>query len=130
MLDLVRAYENYLTKVKQASVNTISSYIRDIRQFSSWLSVEEGIDVVDATQLNIADYFSHLEAENRSGATLSRSLASLKNFYSYVISAGFLEKSPVGDVHVERGEKKVPQILTNREIERLLSQPSAVDAKG
>lgn len=130
MLDLVRAYENYLTKVKQASANTISSYIRDIRQFSAWLSAEEGTDIVDATQLNIADYFSHLESENRSGATLSRSLASLKNFYSYVVSAGFLEKSPVGDVHVERGEKKAPQILTSREIERLLSQPVAVDAKG
>ena len=130
MLDLVRAYENYLTKVKQASANTISSYIRDIRQFSAWLSAQEENDIVDATQLNIADYFAHLESDGRSGATLSRVLASLKNFYSYVVSSGFLEKSPVGDIHIDRGEKKAPQILTNREIERLLSQPSAVDAKG
>ncbi len=130
MLDLVRAYENYLTKVKQASANTVSSYMRDIRQFASWLSDERGIDVVDATQLNIADYFSHLESEGRSGATLSRSLASLKNFYTYVVSTGFLEQSPVLDVHVERGEKKAPQILTSREIERLLAQPACVDAKG
>ena len=130
MLDLVRAYENYLTKVKQASANTISSYIRDIRQFSAWLSTEEENDIVDATQLNIADYFAHLESDGRSGATLSRVLASLKNFYSYVVSSGFLEKSPVGDIHIDRGEKKAPQILTNREIERLLAQPSAVDAKG
>ena len=130
MLDLVRAYENYLTKVKQASANTISSYIRDIRQFSAWLSAEEENDIVDATQLNIADYFAHLESDGRSGATLSRVLASLKNFYSYVVSSGFLEKSPVGDIHIDRGEKKAPQILTNREIERLLAQPSAVDAKG
>lgn len=130
MLDLVRAYENYLTKVKQASANTISSYIRDIRQFSAWLSAQEENDIVDATQLNIADYFAHLESDGRSGATLSRVLASLKNFYSYVVSSGFLEKSPVGDIHIDRGEKKAPQILTNREIERLLAQPSAVDAKG
>ena len=130
MLDLVRAYENYLTKVKQASANTVSSYIRDIRQFAAWLTSEEGTDIVDATQLNIADYFSHMEADGRSGATLSRSLASLKNFYAYVVSSGFLEQSPVVDVHVERGEKKAPQILTSREIERLLAQPACVDAKG
>ena len=130
MLDLVRAYENYLTKVKQASANTISSYIRDIRQFSAWLSAQEENDIVGATQLNIADYFAHLESDGRSGATLSRVLASLKNFYSYVVSSGFLEKRPVGDIHIDRGEKKAPQILTNREIERLLAQPSAVDAKG
>ncbi len=130
MLDLVRAYENYLTKVKQASANTISSYMRDIRQFSQWLQSSAGINVVDATQLNISDYIAFLEAEGRSSATLSRSLASLKNFYAYVVSSGFLERTPVVDVHVDRGEKKVPQILTGREIELLLSQPVCVDPKG
>ena len=41
MLDLIGAYENYLTKVKQASGNTIASYMRDIRQFAVWLHEEE-----------------------------------------------------------------------------------------
>lgn len=130
MLDLVHAYENYLSKVKKASANTIASYMRDIRQYSQWLQEHVGIDVVDAQQLNISDYLSHLEENGRSGATLSRSLASLKNFYSYVVSTGFIEKTPVTDVRVERGEKKIPQILTGREIELLLSQPVCVDAKG
>lgn len=130
MLDLVRAYENYLSKVKKASANTISSYIRDIRQYTEWLQNDAGIDILDAQQLNISAYLSFLEENGRSGATLSRSLASLKNFYSYLVSTGFLEKTPVTDVHVERGEKKVPQILTGREIELLLSQPVCVDAKG
>ena len=130
MLDLVHAYENYLSKVKKASANTIASYMRDIRQYSEWLSTYIGIDVVDAQQLNISDYLAYLEESGRSGATLSRSLASLKNFYSYVVSAGFIEKTPVTDVRVERGEKKIPQILTGREIELLLAQPVCVDAKG
>ena len=130
MLDLVRAYENYLTKVKQASANTIASYMRDIRQFAGWLRESEALDVVDATQLNIAAYFAHMEEEGRSGATVSRCLASLKNFYSYVISSGFLETTPVTDIHVDRGEKKLPQILTSREIELLLAQPVCVDPKG
>ena len=130
MLDLVRAYENYLSKVKQASANTISSYMRDIRQFADWLHINEDKDVVEATQVNISDYLGHLEEEGKSGATVSRSLASLKNFYSYVVSTGFLEKTPVVDIHVERGEKKLPQILNGREIELLLAQPVCVDAKG
>ena len=130
MLDLVRAYENYLSKVKKASANTISSYIRDIRQYSDWLQMYVGIDILDAQQLNISGFLSYLEENGRSGATLSRSLASLKNFYSYLVSTGFLEKTPVTDVRVDRGEKKVPQILTGREIELLLSQPVCVDAKG
>ena len=130
MLDLICAYENYLSKVKQASSNTVSSYIRDIRQFSEWLS-EQGVNsVVDATQLNISDYLGHLEADHRSSATISRSLASIKNFYAYLVSSGFLEKTPVVDIHVERGEKKLPTVLSGREIELLLSQPVCTEPKG
>lgn len=126
MLDLIKAYENYLTKVKQASTNTICSYIRDIRQFADWLEV----DILDASQLNISDYLHFLEEDGRSAATVSRTLASLKNFYVYLVSSGFCEKTPVVDIKVSRGEKKLPQILTGREIELLLAQPVCVDAKG
>ena len=130
MLDLIQAYENYLSKVKHASANTIASYMRDIRQFSQWLNTAEGIDVIDASQVNIAEYLRHLELDGRSGATISRCLASLKNFYLYLVSSGFLEKTPVTDIRVDRGEKKLPQILSGREIELLLAQPVCVDAKG
>ena len=131
MLDLISAYENYLIKVKQASVNTVFSYLRDIRQFFAWLQMTEGADLTNATQLNISDYLVHLEREGRSAATVSRSLASLKNFYAYVVSSGFLDASPVtGDIRVERGEKKLPQILTGKEVELLLSQPASADPKG
>ena len=130
MLDLIHAYENYLVKVKQASSNTVSSYMRDVRQFAAWLSQQE-IELVDASQLNISDYLSKLQDDGRSGATISRVLASLKNFYSYVASSGFLDRSPVpSDIRVERGIKKLPQILSGGEVELLLGQPSCVDAKG
>ena len=131
MLDIIRAYENYLIKVKQASENTVSSYMRDIRQFSEWLS-ENGVpELVSATQVNIRAYLAYLQDQGKSGATASRSLASLKNFYAYAVSGGFLEVSPIsGEIHVERGEKKLPQILTGKEVELLLAQPACVDHKG
>lgn len=131
MLDLIHAYENYLTKVKQASGNTISSYLRDIRQFSQWLVKIGKPDILSATQGNISDYFAYLHEEGKSGATASRCLASLKNFFAYLVSTGFMESSPVpDDIHVDRGEKKLPQILSGKEVELLLSQPACVDAKG
>ncbi len=130
MLDLIGAYENYLTKVKQASGNTVASYMRDIRQFAGWLHDAEEIEVVEASQLHIQNFLSHLESEGRSGATRSRALASLKNFYSYLVSSGFLTETPVQEVKVDRGEKKLPQILSAREIELLLAQPTSTDPKG
>ena len=130
MLDLIGAYENYLTKVKQASGNTISSYLRDIRQFAGWLHEEEETEVVDATELHIQLFLTHLESEGRSAATRSRALASLKNFFGYVVSSGFLAQSPVKEIKVDRGEKKLPQILSSREIELLLAQPAMTEPKG
>ena len=131
MLDLIRVYENYLSKVRQASGNTVSSYIRDIRQFSDWLERAEKTELLNATQQNIGTYLAYLLDHGKSGATVSRTLASLKNFYAYTVSSGFLESSPVTDqIHVDRGKRKPPQILTGREIELLLSQPVTTDPKG
>ena len=130
MLDLLHAYENYLTKIKKASNNTIASYLRDIRQFTDWLERNPRCNVLDVTQSNISDYLSYLQGIDKSAATISRGIASLKNFYSYLQASGFVEKNPVFDIHIDRGEKKLPQILSGREIELLLAQPACVDAKG
>lgn len=131
MMDFVQAYENYLVKIKQASVNTVSSYLRDIRQFSAWLSGSAQMDILSVSSENITDYLTYLQSCGRSGATASRTLASLKNFYAYLQSSGFVEESPVsGEIRVERGEKKLPQILTGKEVELLLAQPACVDTKG
>ncbi len=130
MLDLISAYENYLTKVKQASANTVASYLRDIRQFAVWLHDEREAQVLEAEAGDIEGYLQYLEDQGRSGATRSRTLASLKNFFGYAVSTGFLTTSPVGEIKIVRDQKKLPQILTSREIELLLGQPSLTDAKG
>lgn len=131
MLDLIHAYENYLAKVKQASSNTISSYLRDIRQFSDWLLQYEAVDLLGVSEQNIRTYLDYLLEQGRSAATISRVLASLKNFYTYAVSTGFIEASPVtSELHIDRGEKKLPQVLSGKEVELLLSQPSCNDPKG
>ena len=130
MLDLIRAYENYLSKVKNASSNTIDSYIRDIRQFNEWLHSNANLDVIDVSQLNIRDYISYLQRNGKSASSISRGVASLKNFYAYLLSSGFVEENPILDIHIDRGEKKLPQILSGYEIELLLAQPICSDAKG
>ena len=130
MLDLISAYENYLSKVKQASSNTVASYLRDIRQFSEWMNRTGELSVLEVQQVNIRTYLDNLVEQGRSGATLSRTLASLKNFYAYLVTSGFLDQTPVMEVHIDRGEKKLPQVLTGREIELLLQQPVPTDPKG
>lgn len=130
MLDLTHAYENYLMKSKKASSNTVASYMRDIRQFTLWFSQDSNSDFLAVSKEDIHRYLDYLTENGKSIATVSRNAASLKNFYAYLLSSGFVESNPVTDVHVDRGQKKLPQILSGREIELLLSQPSTADAKG
>lgn len=130
MLDVISAYETYLVKVKNASSNTTVSYLRDIRQFAQWLEEKAGLEIEDATQPHIRQYLAYLEEEGRSTSTMSRVLASLRSFFTYLMASGFLQETPVRDIHIQRKEKKLPQILTGREVELLLAQPSSTDAKG
>ena len=130
MLDVISAYETYLVKVKNASSNTTVSYLRDIRQFAQWLEEKAGLEIEDATQPHNRQYLAYLEEEGRSTSTMSRVLASLRSFFTYLMASGFLQETPVRDIHIQRKEKKLPQILTGREVELLLAQPSSTDAKG
>ena len=130
MLDVISAYETYLVKVKNASSNTTVSYLRDIRQFARRLEEKAQLDIEDATQPHIRQYLAYLEEEGRSTSTMSRVLASLRSFFTYLMASGFLQETPVRDIHIQRKEKKLPQILTGREVELLLAQPSSTDAKG
>ena len=131
MLNLIQAYETYLVKVKQASHNTVCSYMRDIRQFAEWLEDSGDVDLLSVSPNSIDDYLTFLQSSGKSGATVSRTLASIKNFYAYAISSGFLETSPISsNIHIPRGQKKMPHILSGQEVELLLSQPSCSDAKG
>lgn len=129
MLDMISAYENYLVHVKQASANTVASYLRDVRQFAVWQTDTNG-SLEESTRQTIGDYLLFLQEEGRSPATVSRCVASLRNFFGFGVSAGFVSENPVQKVELQRSEKKLPQILTSREVERLLAQPACVDAKG
>ena len=61
---------------------------------------------------------------------MTRSLASIKGFYGWLVSVGRLESNPVKSIHLAKVEKKLPQILTGREVELLLEQPQCTDPKG
>lgn len=125
-MDLIGTYQDYLTNVKQSSTNTIASYIRDLSQFSAYIVK----DLQTITSDDIRDYVTYLTHQGKSDATIARSVASLKSFYQYCIAQGFTESNPARDIHVAKGEKKLPQILSGAEVELLLQQPNGSELKG
>ena len=123
------AYERYLTTEKHASANTVSSYMRDLRQFASYAGVRQ-LKAENITQTNVSTYLDFLSGQGKSPATVSRSLASIKGFFSYLIAQGIREDNPALHIATAKAEKKLPQVLTGKEVERLLAQPKCTDMKG
>ena len=127
---LISSFELYLHNVKCASENTFASYLRDLRQFSVYADSCGFSDLRDVTKQDIAAYVDHLQEAGKSNATISRSVASLRCFYNFLVSTGHISACPVHDIHLEKKEKKLPQILTGEEVELLLQQPKCIDPKG
>lgn len=130
MANLVTAYENYLLNIKHASANTVSSYMRDVRQFHNYLQEVEECELENCDRACICRYTQYMTNNGKSPATVSRSVASLKSFYHFCVNDGLLVDNPVHDIPLQKAEKKLPQILTGREVELLLEQPKCTDMKG
>ena len=128
-MDYVKCYEEWLTTEKKASANTCSSYLRDVRQFEVWLQ-ETGVDLSRAGLTHIDRYAKHLARQGKSQATVVRSAASLRSFYSYMTLAGYVSSNPTKGFAASKVERKLPQILTSKEVDLFLDQPDCSDAKG
>ncbi len=129
-MNSISAYENYLLNIKHASTNTVSSYMRDLRQFHTYMQEHEEQSVEQCDREGICRYTQHLTNSGKSAATVARCVASLKSFYAYCLSEGIVSENPVHEIPTQKAEKKLPQILTGREVELLLEQPKCVDLKG
>ena len=128
-MDYVTGYEEWLKCEKKASSNTLSSYTRDVRQFSAWLS-DLGLSLSQASQNDIRDYTKFLKSRGKSEATIVRSVASLKSFYTYMVSGHMVSINPVKGFAPAKVERKLPEILTSKEVDLFLEQPDVSDAKG
>lgn len=128
-MDLMLEYRAFLSGEKHSSDNTVSSYLRDLRQYLRWLESEE-LTPEKAAQADVERYTRYLLSLGKSVATATRALAALKSFYTYLMSVGAVSRNPARGLALEKVERKLPQILTSKEVELFLEQPDARDAKG
>ena len=123
-------YARYLSDEKKTAKNTLSSYLRDIKQFGAYLDSHTEATFVTADETTLDVYITDMRARNKSVATVSRSIASLRNFYAWLKSIGEVSVMPTGTLVPEKATHKLPEILTAQEVELLLAQPQCVDRKG
>lgn len=116
-------------KQRQASQNTLASYQRDLIQFNEYFEAE-GKKIFDLTKEDMTEYVNHLIAQGKSNSTISRSAASIKSLYRYLIGKKLAEENIAEHIKLPKVDRKEPMVLTDSEIERLLEQPDTFELKG
>ena len=129
MENIIR-FSEYMKNVKKSSDNTIVSYHRDLKIFYSYIK-ELGIsNISKVNKTNIMSYLYNLQKTNRASSTISRNLASLRAFFSYLFLEGVITENPTIGLESPKVEKKLPEIMPLNNVELLLEQPEANDKKG
>lgn len=129
LMSYIELFFDYLINNKELSANTLESYKRDIRQFEVYLR-EHALSLEKVTKTIIITYLIALQKTGKATSTISRNLASIRCFYQFMQNERYIEVDPSANLESPKVEKKLPSVLTKKEVELLLEQPVPVDAKG
>ena len=126
----LKQFFKFLENDKKASNNTLQSYKRDLEQYRNYL-ITNDLKYNKITEKEIKEYLEYLmEEQNKKPSTISRMIASIRSFYQFEVKNKKVNEDPTEKVQSPKIEKKAPCILTTKEVELLLEQPTNEDLKG
>ena len=126
----VTEFITYLKQEKGVSENTIVSYGTDIKKFVAFL---REINIPDFQSINktaLMAYKYEMKKQNKTDTTISRNMASLRNFFQYLMQTGEILQNPILKVKSPKVKRKAPPFLLLDEVEKLLDQPDKTTIKG
>ncbi len=125
----ITLFLEFLQNDKKLSDNTLQSYKRDIMQYQNYVNLNN-INYLKVDEKKIKEYLQYLQEIGKKSSTVSRSLASIRSFYQFLVRTKIISQDPTESIQSPKIEKRIPSILTSKEIELLLDQPKDVDLKG
>ena len=125
----LKYFFDFLENDKKLSENTLQSYKRDLKQFKRYLEACE-VNYNHVKEDDIKDYIRELQENGKKPSSISRCIASIRSFYQFVLKRKKIKTDPTANIQSPKIEKRVPNVLTSKEVELLLEQPKDVDLKG
>ena len=126
----LKQFFKFLEMDKKVSNNTLQSYKRDLEQYKDYL-ITKDLKYNKVKEEDIKAYLEYLvEEQNKKPSTISRMIASIRTFYQYEVKNKKISADPTEKVQSPKIEKKAPCVLTTKEVELLLEQPTDADLKG
>ena len=125
----IDAFFDYLHNVKKTSGNTEMSYMRDLRKLDAYMSEKGKSEASLITEDDLKEYIEELTGQGFKPATISRSIASIKAWFHFMYREGLVNKDVSVNLRAPKVDKKIPEIMTMEEINRLLDQPGGDSPK-
>jgi integrase/recombinase XerD len=129
---LVLDFLAHLEFERGLSRNTLSAYRTDLLQFGRFLA-ERDRDAIDAEAGDLSDFLADLAKGDGNGrapcstATVHRKAACLRSFYRHLRREEAIEDDPAARLETPSRGKKLPEVLSYAEVQRLLAQPRGDD---
>ena len=120
--DILKQYRVYLLTEKHLSDNTITSYILDIYKYLSFLEKKGIKDPIKIKKEDVISYLSLLDKDKYSIYSVVRKISSLRVFHHYLEKTYHI-KDIMNDIDNPRFYKKIPNVLSIEEVDKLLSFP-------
>ncbi len=126
----IKEFENYLVVERGYSLNTVKSYLFDLKKFNEYL---ESINVLNVDQINkqvILEYLKVLSNRTKKNSSASRNITCLRNFHHFLIIEKHITKNPMATIELPKRENRIPQVLSEKEVFMLLDSIETKDAIG
>lgn len=121
---------SWLHETKNTSKNTEVSYERDLKKLVRYLQMQKVQDFSEVTDTDLQGYLNEIQREKLASSTISRNIASMRALFHYLYKTDKVKDDPTGNLRTPKIEKKIPDILTVEEVDRLLKQPNLNTPKG
>lgn len=130
MTGRMQLFLEYLTVELGLSANTRQAYERDLRLFCKTLGFKNSDALVNVSREQITGYMTQLKEKGLAAATIARKLAAIKAFYRFMTAEGYMDANPAEVVEAGTKGIKLPRVLSEDEVVRLLNQPDITMAEG
>lgn len=125
LYDALEDYFHFLQIERGLSDNTLKSYKRDLNGYTNFIEKELGIlSWGFVTRKDIVHFLYGLKDSGKSTATISRHISSIRSFHQFLVRENVVDQDPSLHIETPKKERKLPDILSQNEVELLLSIPT------
>ncbi|HZJ85281.1 MAG TPA: site-specific tyrosine recombinase XerD [Syntrophomonadaceae bacterium] len=125
------AFIDYLAYERGLAKNTQVAYFRDLNKFFDYLTQSSKTNQPsEITKDDIIDFLGWQLDIGITPTTNARILSSLRAFFKFLIIEGVVANNPTQDIDTPRVKRRLPQILTIKEIDHLFNQPNLIKPLG